>query len=101
MLPHVSEKRFRGVLGCDDEKQWTVLCGEQGLESEESSDSKPRYKTNDHEIEAQLILSACSLCECVCLCLCVFMCVKKSRQCVSRLCHDHRLRPHHCSAEEI
>lgn len=93
----ISKNLSRGALGCSDKKQWTLLCREQGLELEEGNDSEPRHKTNDHEIEAQLILSACSLCSC----LCVFMSVKKSRQCVSRQCHDHRLRPHHCSAEEI
>lgn len=72
MLWHISEKLFRGVLGCDDKKQWTVLCREHGLESEEGSDSKRRYKTNDHEIEAQPILSACSLC--VFLSVCVHVC---------------------------
>lgn len=55
------------VLGCDDGKQWTVLYREQGLKSEGDSDSKPRYKTNDHEIETLLILSACSVCVRVCV----------------------------------
>lgn len=32
----------------------------------EDSDSKPRHKTNDHEIEALLIQSACA--QCVILC---------------------------------
>ncbi len=64
MLWHISEKLSRGVLCCDDRKQWTMLYREQGLESEQGSDSKPTYKTNDREIEAQLI---CLLFVCVCV----------------------------------
>lgn len=55
MLWHKSEKLLRGMPCCDDKKQWTLLYKEQGLKSEEDSDNKPRYKTNNHEIEPQLI----------------------------------------------
>lgn len=33
-----------------DMSQWVELCGAQGPESEEDSESKTRYKTNDHKI---------------------------------------------------
>lgn len=33
-----------------DMSQWIELCGAQGPESEEDSESKTRYKTNDHKI---------------------------------------------------
>lgn len=68
------------MLGRDDKKQWTVLYREQGLESEQGSDSKHRYKTNDHEIEAQLIPPACSLCALVSLC--VYVCEEVQTVCV-------------------
>lgn len=49
----------------------------------------------------QVTMKQCH-CTCVCVCVCVglYLCTKKSRQCVSRQYHNHRLQPCCSSAGE-
>lgn len=73
-----------------------TLSRAHSLESGDDTDNKTRYETNDHERASQ-----CQFALCACVCVCMHLCVKKSRQLVSSRCHDHRLRPHRCSAERF
>lgn len=96
---HTHTQALCGVFCCSDEKQWTSLCREQGLESEGDSDTKPRYKTNDHEIQLQLMQPACSLCASVCVCVCV------CGEALDSVCQGSVMitdcGPQRCFAEEI
>ncbi len=73
MLRHIGAVNYLAAcLAAMTESSGRCFTEEQGLESEQGSDSKPRYKTNDREIEAQLI---CLLFVYVCMCVYVCVCV--------------------------